>query len=71
MDEGAGREVDMVHEFCPDCGHLLSKTATPCAYCGWSERIDYLAYRRDYPDDEGDIIYGLADDVFTEVGLRL
>ena len=57
----------MKSDFCPDCGHLLSKRLTHCAFCGWSDRIDYLAYRGLGHDKESDLLYTLTDDVYSEL----
>jgi hypothetical protein len=59
----------MNNEFCPDCGHLLSKRATHCVFCGWSDRIDYLAYRGFDQDMESDLVYTLADEFYSEPGI--
>lgn len=60
----------MRNELCPDCGHLLSNAATRCTYCGWSEQVDYRACRGFDPDSENDLVYPLADDVYSELGIR-
>lgn len=61
----------MKHEFCPDCGHLLSRAPTPCTFCGWSDRIDDLAYRGFDPDRESDLVYMLADEAYTGPELQV
>ncbi len=61
----------MKSEFCPDCGHLLSKRVTHCVFCGWSDRIDYLAYRGLDHDKESDPICTLTDDVYSELGMNI
>ena len=59
----------MNQEFCPDCGHLLSKRVTHCSFCGWSDRIDHMAYRGFDPDEENELVYTLADEVYPELGI--
>ena len=61
----------MNHEFCPDCGHLLSKRVTQRSFCGWSERIDHIAYKGFDPDKENDLLYTLVDEVYSELVLRV
>lgn len=60
----------MNHEFCPDCGHLLSKVTTWCAYCGWSDRVDDFAGQGFDPDTENDLVYTLADGAYFDQRLR-
>ena len=59
----------MSNEFFPDCGHLLSGRVTQCAFCGWSDRIDHLVYRRFDHDEENDLVYTRADEVYSELAL--
>ena len=46
----------MPDEFCPDCGHLLSRNVTRCHFCSWSDGIDYLAGHGFVPYQESDLI---------------
>lgn len=61
----------MRNEFCPDCGHLLSSRVTLCSFCGWPDRIDHLTYRGLDHDEENDLAYALADDVYSELALSI
>lgn len=61
----------MKSKFCPDCGHLLSKRATRCAFCGWSDRIDYLTYRGLDHDKESGLICPLTDDVHAKLVISI
>jgi len=54
----------MDHDFCPDCGHLLSRIATRCSFCGWSDRMDDVAGRNDDGEDLHALVYSLTDDVY-------
>ena len=61
----------MHHEFCPDCGHILSQSWTNCMFCGWSDQVDYSAYSGFDPDSDDDMAYALADDISAENTLGL
>ena len=54
----------MDHEFCPDCGHLLSKALTRCTFCGWSDDMDYPASKTADTDQDDVLVYSLTDDVY-------
>lgn len=56
----------MDHEFCPECGHLLSRVANRCFFCGGSDRIDHFAYRGHDPETESDLVFGLKGAVCAE-----
>lgn len=60
----------MSNEFCPDCGHLLSKAPVPCMFCGWSEDVDPFLYKGCDPVPENDLIFGLVDDAVPGQELR-
>jgi hypothetical protein len=60
----------MSKEFCPDCGHLLSKASVPCMFCGWSEDVDPFLCKGCVPVLENDLIFGLVDDVVPGQELR-
>jgi hypothetical protein len=60
----------MHNAFCADCGHLLSKRSTHCGFCGWSDRIDDLAYRGFDQAKERDLVYILAGEYYSEPGIR-
>ena len=65
------KEVAMSNEFCPDCGHLLSKAPIPCVFCGWSEDAEHVLCKGLDPAREDVVVFNLVDDVIPgrELGL--
>jgi hypothetical protein len=61
----------MNHDFCPDCGHLLTRVASRCHFCGWSERVDHFTYRELPPDRGDDLVFALEDAVYPDRNLRV
>lgn len=65
------KAVAMSNEFCPDCGHLLSKSPIPCVFCGWSEDAEHFLCKGLDPAQENVVVFNLVDDVIPgrELGL--
>jgi hypothetical protein len=61
----------MHHEFCPDCGHVLSQSWTECQFCGDSEDLVYSDDKDFDPGLDDDMAFALTDDSGAENGLGL